>query len=99
MKYKEAIDIIRKNEKNPRFSKTPDAGFMISFEKRSGGLLESQYFPEKHDNEPLIKTEEEAWRLAKRFAAATNESIVNIYVVDSEFSPVQGYDRKTIRRY
>ena len=59
----------------------------------------SHHFPDKHGGEPLIKTEEEAWRLANRFASATGNDIVNIYVVDSQWSPVKDYNLKRIRKY
>lgn len=99
MKYQDAMEIIRKNEKRPRLSKKPNEGFMVSFEKRMGGVLASHHFPDKHGGEPLIKTEEEAWRLANRFASATGNDIVNIYVVDSQWSPVKDYNLKRIRKY
>lgn len=99
MKYQEVIDLIRKNERKPRLSKKVNEGFMVSFEKKSGGVLESKHFPDKRAGEPLIKTEEEAWNLAKRFASATDDTIVNIYVTESNWVPVKGYEKRIIRRY
>ncbi len=89
MKYEEALEIIENKEK----------GFMVSFEKRKGGLLISDYFPDKHDGEDLIKTEEEAWDLAERFSKATGDDIVNIYVIDHTFSPVSGYSNKKLKTH
>ena len=90
MKFEEAMSIIDKKEKT---------GFMVSFEVRERGILRSDYFPDKHDGEPLIQTEEEAWDLAKRFGSSTDDNHVNIYVIDSSFSPVMGYEQKKLKRY
>ncbi len=89
MKIEEALKIIEDHE----------SGFMISFELREGRLLKSDYFPDKHAGELLIKTEEEAWELAERFADATDESYVNIYVIDHTFSPVTRYSEKVLKKY
>jgi len=89
MKIQEAMDIIEKKE----------SGFMIHFERRKGSILSSDYFPDKHLGEELISTENEAWELADRFARATKpEEIINIYVIDQNFNPVNNYDSKSIRR-
>ena len=87
MKFQEALDIINKREK----------GYMVSFEVREGGLLRSDHFPDKEADELLIPTEEEAWRLAERFAKATGDDIVNIYIIDNTFSPVADYDKKKLK--
>jgi hypothetical protein len=87
MKLQEALDIINKK------------GFMVSFEKRDGSILRSDHFPDKHAGEKLISTEEEAWELANKFANATDETYVNIYVIDSTFSPVKNYIKYILRRY
>jgi hypothetical protein len=89
MKLKEAISIITEKEK----------GFMVSFEKRTGGILASDHFPDKHAGEDLIATEKYAWELAERFAKATDDTYVNIYVVDNNFSPVIGYEEKKLKSY
>ena len=89
MKFQEALDIINKKEK----------GYMVSFEVRERGLLRSDHFPDKHADELLIPTEDEAWRLAERFAKATGSDTVNIYVIDNTFSPVKGYDKKKLKSY
>ena len=74
-------------------------GYMVSFERREHGVLRSDYFPDKHAGEPLIKTEEEAWELAKRFDEATSDDYVNIYVINQSFVPVNKYDLKKLNRY
>lgn len=90
MKMKEAMAIIDAKEK----------GFMVHFEKVEGGILGSDYFPDKNTGEDLIKTEGEAWELARRFANATSpKEYVNIYVVDNKFYPVSGYERKKLHEY
>jgi len=89
MKYSEALEIIENNE----------TGFMVSFEVVDGRVLSSDYFPDKHAGEKLIPTEEEAWELARKFANATDNSYVNIYVVDHKFSPVYGYSERKLKKY
>ena len=87
MKFQEALDIINVKEK----------GYMVSFDVIDGVVLKSDYFPDKHANELLIPTEEEAWDLAERFAKATGSEVVNIYVIDQNFSPVKGYTDKKLK--
>jgi hypothetical protein len=71
-------------------AKTP--GFMVAFEHVGDGFLTSDHFPDVHSGEEPIPTEEEAWRLAARFAAKTHKRCVNIYVIRREdFTPVPGY--------
>jgi hypothetical protein len=72
------------------------SGFMVSFEHKEGGVLESDHFPDKHAGEALIATEDEAWELARRFAAATVGRCVNIYVVNRNFAPVSGHRERII---
>ena len=84
MKFKEALSIIEKSEK----------GYMVSFEKREDGILTSDYFPDKHANEDLITDIDVAWSFAERFAKATNDNYVNIYVIDQDFNPVANYDKE-----
>ena len=86
---KEAMDIINK--------KPQKKGFMVSFEEVEGCCLKSGHFPDLHEGEPLIKTEKEAWELARKFASKTCGEMVNIYVVDQTFSPVDGYARQMIK--
>lgn len=74
--------------------------YMISFEKRGGGMLASDHFPDKHAGEPLIEGLEKAWELANKFAATAPPEYVNIYVVRGEdFAPVDGYSERMLRRY
>lgn len=87
MKLQEAMTIINKPN-----------GFMVSFEKREGGLLKSDHFPDKLGGETLISTEDEAWILALKFANATSSDYVNIYVIDDNFKPVIGYNDKKFKR-
>lgn len=88
MKMDEALKIMNKKT---------DSGFMVSFERKVGGMLEAGYFPDKHADEPLIKTEKKAWELAIKFASGTRGKYVNIYVVKSNFSPVDGYKLNYIK--
>lgn len=96
MKNNEAMAIIKAAEKPARY--TSVGGFMVSFEVVQGNILGSNHFPDKHAGEKLIKTEDEAWLIARRFASATDETYVNIYVIDSSFSPVKNYDLKKLKR-
>ena len=89
MRLSEALKIIN--------SKEEPKGFMVSFEHKDGGILRADHFPDKHTGEELIKTEDEAWELAKKFAAKTKGKCINIYVIDENFSPVPGYEFKEIR--
>ena len=78
---------------------TQERGYMVQFEVVGGWGLCCDHFPDKQAGEDLIKTEEQAWELAKRFAAAVNpKEYVNIYVIDQTFSPVSGYDEKKLNR-
>ena len=49
MKFQEAIEIINGKE---------NQGYMVHFEEKKGIMLHSDYFPDKHAGEDLIKTEE-----------------------------------------
>ena len=89
MKMMEALGLID--------NKPPCPGFMVHFEWRDGPILRTDYFPDKGTNEPLIKTEEEAWTLAHRFANAMGDKICNIYVVNDIWIPVSGYERQRIK--
>jgi hypothetical protein len=92
MKLQEALDIIKKKEEKQK-------GYMVHFETRKGGCLHSNHFPEKRAGEKLIETEQEAWNLAERFSRATGDEVVNIYVTDETYSPVEGYSNKTLKPY
>ena len=86
MKMQEAMDILNNKPK----------GFMVHFEWCGDGFLRSDYFPDKHAGEPLIKTEHEAWELARAFAKATKKRTCNLYVVNNDFTPVYGYAAREI---
>lgn len=89
MKFQDAKDIIS--------GKSNKIGFMVHFEHVEGGMLKSDYFPDKHAGERLIETEGEAWELARKFAKKTRGKCVNIYVIDEHFSPVKEYKNKEIK--
>jgi len=74
-------------------------GYMVSFEVKEGGVLRSDYFPDKHAGETLIASEETAWILAEQFAEASDDNHVNIYVIDETFSPVRGYSERKMKVY
>jgi hypothetical protein len=78
---------------------TEQKGFMVEFEKRVSGMLRSGHFPDKHAGKLLIKTEEEAWESARRFARDNSQDHVNIYVIDQDFRPVKGFYEKILRKY
>lgn len=86
MRIKEAMNIIEAEE-----------GFRVHFEKRESSILCSDFFPDR--DEEMIKTEDEAWELARRFASAVSSvDYVNIYVCDKKFCPVIGYSEKKLNR-
>ena len=89
MKFAEVLEIIKKND--------IDIGYMVSFKRKVGSLLFSDYFPEKLAGEKLFETEDEAWEYAKKFANATKGTCVDIYVIKGDtFAPVEGYQRQLI---
>jgi len=94
MKYQEALKIIDDKEKlKPK-------GFMVHFERREGGILHADYFPDTQAGEDPIESVEKAWELAERFAKATDSDVyVNIYVIHRDHCPVYNYENKTINRY
>ena len=87
MKYKEAKKIVDGKQRE---------GFLVLFRRFIGHtILENDFFPEL--DESLIETEEEAWEFAKKFAEKTVDYCIDIYVTDSNFTPVRGYKDKMIR--
>jgi len=94
MKLEAALNIIDTHTKlNPEFC--------VSFEVAKGSVRVSDHFPDVRDGESGFKSEEEAWEMAKKFYKSTDPSVyVNIYVIygngKNRFSPVAGYDKKTI---
>ena len=91
MKLQEALDIIENSKKE---------WFMVAFEKRDRSMLTSGHFPDVHAGEAGIETEDEAWDLARKFAAATKAlEYVNIYVIGKDFAPVADYNRHKMHAY
>ncbi len=88
MKLSDAKNII---DNAPRL-----AGYRVSFEIKDGGVLRSDYFPDK--DETALKTEDEAWEWAARFAfAGKNKNIVNVYVISAnDFNPAPGYEKRKL---
>ena len=67
-------------------------GFMVCFSWLKGEHVQSDFFPDKDAGEDLIETEIEAWVVAKKFADATKGKVVNVYVADSDYTPVKSCD-------
>jgi hypothetical protein len=88
MKITEARDIMRRQ-----------CGYRVHFdEKREGGMLYSDYFPER--DEPPIADLEDAWRLAEQWAAVDPSLYVNIYVTHAhDWTPVEGYTTRELNKY
>lgn len=90
MRMREVVDIIETHKRAVQRD-----GYLVSAEHVESGMLRGVYFPDK--DEVPIATEEEAWRLAREFAAATHGEYVNIYVVHANgFAPVMGYESRKI---
>ena len=86
MKFQEAEKIIN----NPKRD-----GFVVCFERYiNKDEKVFDFFPEL--DEELIKTEEEAWQLAKLFAEKTHDYCINIYVMDENLTPVKDWRSKRI---
>jgi len=92
MRIGNALVLIETHNKNNA------TGFMVSFELRERGMLASDHFPDAHNGEPLIQTEEEAWRLASEFSKVSTR-YVNIYVINQDYRPVAGYRERILNRY
>ena len=75
-------------------------GFLVSYEERKRGILESGCIPWPHyDGEPPFGSEAEAWSFARFFADNAPDRFVNIYVVTANFRPVPGYQDQKLRAY
>lgn len=85
MKMREAMAVIN--------GQPEPVGYQVSFERVCGSVLVGDYFPA--NNEPPIPTEEEAWDLARKFAAVTYGQCVNLYVTEDHL-PVANYKDKLI---
>lgn len=98
MKYKDAMKLISKHS-----AVKENTGYAVSFERIEGNVLCSDHFPDLHAGEKPIIGLEEAWRHAKLFAAASDDSIVNVYVIigsgQQRFSPVPGYAARMLKKY
>jgi hypothetical protein len=69
-------------------------GYRVHFEKRAGGMLSSDYAPDR--TEDAIPLEADAWALATRLAFADphGKRFVNIYVIHAhDWTPVANYTR------
>lgn len=74
------------------------AGYRIHFEKRDGGLLMSDYFPES--DEPPIADIDDAWNVAEQWAAVDPERFVNVYVVHAlDWTPVHDYGQRRLNTH
>lgn len=93
MKYQQALDIIEGNKKTQ--------GFMVMFHHVTyngcSNIYQTDFFPDKRLNEPLIPTREHAWVLAQKFADATGNEISDIYVADHTYIRVKGEKGKIIK--
>ena len=98
MKYEDALNII---DPRPDIEDTGD--YAVTFECQEGSVLRSDHFPDLHAGEKPIVGLKSAWQHAKKFAACTDDSIVNVYVIHAlgknRFSPVKGYDAQLLKRY
>lgn len=90
MKMQDAFNMINKFNNKPK-------GFMVSFLWIADGFLKSDHFPEPHNGEKLIESEQKAWELANAFAPSTKGKTCDIYVVDEEFRPVTNYKDRRIK--
>ena len=73
-------------------------GFRIHFERREGGMLCSDFFPDR--DEPAIVELEDAWKLAREFAAVDPSKFVNVYVIQAwDYAPVAGYLSRKLNDY
>lgn len=70
-------------------------GYRVSFEKREGGMLCGDHFPER--DEPPIADLEDAWKLAADWAEVDPKLYVNIYVIQAwDWCPVDGYKERVL---
>ncbi len=87
MKMSVAVDLMKRG-----------GGYRVHFEKRGGGVLQSDYFPER-DERPIWELEE-AWNIAEKWAALNPELYVNVYVVSAyDWTPVENYQSRKLNVY
>lgn len=84
MKLVEALDIINAEPQ----------GYRVTFYWKEGPILRSDFFPDR--DELPFTTENVAWTFATRFGEKTKGKCVDIYVVHTDFTPVEGYREKMI---
>ena len=70
--------------------------YMVHFEASKRTSYVADYFPEKSENEPLFESEEVAWSYARQFAKVTKGTYFNIYVVKSDYKPVDNYKKEML---
>lgn len=65
-------------------------GYRVKFHHLAceGGIKTEDFFPE--EKEQMIATEEQAWELARQFAAKTVGKCVDVHVVTNTWMPVKG---------
>jgi hypothetical protein len=74
------------------------AGYRVHFERREGGLLCSDCFPDR--DEPGIADLDDAWTLAEQWAAVDPAVYVNVYVIRAwDFAPVPNYELRKLNRH
>lgn len=101
MKLKDAKKLIKTNQNHIQQHilnakpKKKKLGFRVNFSIKDGHILKGDHFPER--DEPMIKTEQQAWKLATEFAHA-HPNAVDIYVVNQDWLPVQGYNQKILNK-
>ena len=88
MKYAKALAITKR--KRPLHS-----GFRVAFESSDRSFSGRAFFPD--DDEEYFETEKQAWAMAKKFAAMSEGTYKNIYVVDKDSNAVKGYEAKMIK--
>jgi hypothetical protein len=88
MLFEIALDIINDGEKLK--------GFRVHYREEKD--TDPLFFPSKLAREVPIKTEEEAWELAEKFAAKTVGRFNDIYVVTQDCIAVKGYKEKTLNK-
>lgn len=100
MKLSEVLDVIKNYEIKTNKLARQLGGYLVSFAKIDGETISRDYFPDFKFREESFKTEKEAWHLAEEFANATDETVVNVYVVYAyDLKPVKDYQEKIFKLY
>ena len=75
-----------------------NAGYRVHFEKREGGMLASDFFPDR--DEPPIIDLEDAWKLAEGWSKVDANIYVNVYVTNAlDSCPVENYQLRRLNTY